>query len=463
MHFMRDYNMTLFQTLSRLEQTEILASLPFEHSYTALNKMATATDQAAFITGYFENLLDTYDLVADATETELQINLNSHFSIHYPWLLKAFTQFRAMNKKDDKQNNLLEFLREKISNFIPTEHAEYTESTTSFEKKYPSSSEQKLSGLFAHHFFPIDVTTESVGLIVTNTPCAASPKITDYETENNNRQVSMLQMIRDQEVKHIIAIGSLSDSKQLNYANYCSSGIKSELIDSTLRVISEDISIHEASFTQLNVGDEKNLRLNFTELQTILTFHKHYQSEKVLVHCPDGVGKSAQINLLFALLDQMAINETLKTACDNLIESQINGSNDTSATKKHIKSIFSVIKTTLTSLRKIRVSIETQNQFVDTVTHLLSLRALQCNYSEQDIEKLIESVGYFSLPAESKSLAQNEMIELRHLTQFRNAPERKMVRFFGDALFCKNGRRGKEYTETFRAKLLKHTDQVRNA
>ncbi len=164
---------------------------------------------------------------------------------------------------------------------------------------------------------------------------------------------------------------------------------------SSKKVTITDTQKASHSFELINIRVKDNYPI-FLDNAALNQFYKMYQQSKqgqpIVAHCTSGVGRTGEALLFFLLMDALNKDERLRIAVDRLL-SPVLTVQETLQQADDVVYIGEVIRRCLFSMRKNRPQVQVVEQYYASHYHLFLFRAVQLDYSEQQINELREHLG----------------------------------------------------------------------
>lgn len=405
---------------------DLIAQIPFDSDYASLNKLRFYLQQLQELAAKYRDS-DTEDAgqKIDAQINEIEKKLNetkNHFfgflTSATPEKLTEWQQYITQKYKQMPQTGtastigellemvtkgFIEFLSDKSKAYLPEVYAQLSDQASAAEVRFPSAQRDRNSGPdFVHRQKPFSNHPSTGSLLASH-----APRITAGHPEIDERNMqSFLKMLQDENVQCILALGG--NAERLNYHHWSSGKLQTEtktvqqgrprqqdgstakeVIQLTNTETDETYSISYAGFT---VADNEPLNLNDTDLACLSEIYDVYQSNTVLVHCDSGVGRTGQVRLLFALLDQYhdTKDTVFKSTCDDLLE---NLANKEQLDQNDVAMIIQIMQSTLAELRKTRYCIQAPAQFTSSLAQFVLLLAHRHGYDSALIDTLRDQMG----------------------------------------------------------------------
>lgn len=288
--------------------------------------------------------------------TEWQITMLLQFEQEHPGL---------------PESQWIEFLLQKSKSYLPEKYRTKNEANCVAASKFPSS-EQQHETEFAH----FDQGMRAASRLLAVNAHAKSAKFggraaRPLTTDMKNSQ-SWLNLVLTSGVRHIVALGE--NPKRVDYTAVSSGVLQTSTKDGIINLSNTSTNIvTNIGYSLFNVVDNASLDSANKSMMKLYKVYEVYKKHTVLVHCDSGVGRTGQVRLLFAMLDELSRDDKLKSQCDDLTASIINQSIDSSKEERIITAIFNKMVDTLNQLRKTRYCIQTESQLTGALTLLLML------------------------------------------------------------------------------------------
>lgn len=193
------------------------------------------------------------------------------------------------------------------------------------------------------------------------------------------------------DVKHIVVLGE--SAKRLNYLSATTSQFTATYLDDNLHLDRFDGTAHNLKITKISVQDNHSLCLTNETLAELLNVYASYETETVLVHCDSGVGRTGQLKLLFAMLNEYKVDPALQASIKTVIQASLAiAEGQTPPIRGNLAAEKSYISNqmirNIRRLRQTRYSVQSSAQFEQAFFPLLLLVASYLKYSPQSLDKL---------------------------------------------------------------------------
>lgn len=369
--------------------------VPFSEDYKHLNKLAFYTQECERIEK--ENPQDSnlpFLRTRLAEVKDFFIKVFQSTTKKSPWQQAAVSKYiQSCGKTSPSAAGFLNYIVSTERPFLPKTYSLSSQAVTTAEINFPSADESggRDSVEFAH--FIKNFNHPEVGGIL----ASHVPHYLNDVTANIRQEQTFLEMLYRRDVKHIIALGGKKD--RFNYQNHFDGRYQtsSQKTNDHLTIILTDTETDRnkhINFIGFSVGDQKSVNLADKDLQTLLLVHELRKKELGLIHCDSGVGRTGQITLLLKALEAYEIDPAFQAACNNVLRLLLEeGPNQKAQLEKLTQIIYSELSALLYSLRGIRYSVETEEQFVCALPQLILLLATQQQATPDILASLRDKMG----------------------------------------------------------------------
>lgn len=400
--FYRDYRVALLQEEKRYQQMQqdALQKKLRVHHYS--NNEDKLDDEQ-----YVKTIQQTINQLAEQTVIISTQEIDKTFSdicntkTQTTWQAVMFQQYQATYSDIATQApaGFVEFLLQNSKKYLPEQYMSYQTA----EKKFPSSNVNQ-RGL-GH----LDIGADGKRKLL----AISAPLKNATEAHNATTLDAFFATLASEKIKYIVVLGE--NEKRIEYSKKAA----------------------ELSIQTIQITVDDNHALNFdnkTLIQLLDAYEIYQQGETIAVHCDSGVGRTGQVRLLFALMDEYETNKEFQTACAAINDFALSDREELSDAQAkcldhNLAVVLKVMSDTLCRLRKTRYCIQTEEQFTKTAEFLLLLIATQKSYAPAVMNQL--RIG-FGLPAEAETLKVKRNLSETSSTESLATERRSTHR---DALF----------------------------